>query len=172
MTTERQITLTWHQFGELPAPLLYEILHFRQAIFVVEQTSPYEDLDGRDQTAAHLLARSNDTLAGYLRTIPEEGRIRIGRVAVAPAHRRSGLARRMMEAAFARFPGTAVAISAQTYLAPFYASLGFSPTSAEYDDTGVPHIDMVRSPSSSPPRRRGSRASDEAVAPGFPPARE
>jgi ElaA protein len=144
MTIERQITLTWHRFDELPAPLLYEILRFRQAIFVVEQASPYEDLDGRDQTAEHLLARADGTLAGYLRTIPEAGRIRIGRVAVAPAHRGQGLARRMMEAAFARYPGTEVAISAQTYLAPFYANLGFTAISAEYDDTGVPHVDMVR----------------------------
>jgi ElaA protein len=143
MTTEWQITLTWHQFSELPAPLLYEILRFRQAIFVVEQTSPYEDLDGRDQTAEHLVVRIDGALAGYLRVVPEERRIRIGRVAVAPGHRGAGLARRMMAAAFARHPVTEIAISAQTYLAPFYASLGFAPTSAEYDDTGVPHIDMT-----------------------------
>jgi ElaA protein len=144
MTTERQIALTWHRFGEIPAPLLYEILRFRQAVFVVEQASPYQDLDGRDQPAEHLLVRIDSALVGYLRTIPEPGRVRIGRVAVSPAHRGRGLARQMMEAAFARFLGTAIAISAQTYLAPFYASLGFTPTSAEYDDTGVPHIDMVR----------------------------
>jgi ElaA protein len=137
-------TLAWHRFDEIPAPLLYELLRFRQAIFVVEQASPYEDLDGRDQAAEHLLVRLDGALAGYLRVIPEAGRTRIGRVAVAPAHRGRGLARRMMEAAFARHPGAPVAISAQTYLAPFYTSLGFSPTSSEYDDTGVPHIDMVR----------------------------
>jgi ElaA protein len=144
MTTERQITLAWHRFDEISAPLLYDILRFRQAIFVVEQASPYEDLDGRDQTAEHLLARIDGALAGYLRVIPEAGRIRIGRVAVSLAYRRHGLARRMMEAAFAKHPGVTVAISAQTYLAPFYATLGFTPASAEYDDTGVPHIDMVR----------------------------
>jgi ElaA protein len=144
MTTERQIALAWHRLDDLPAPRLYEVLRFRQAIFVVEQASPYEDLDGRDQPAEHLLAHIDGTLAGYLRVIPEEGRVGIGRVAVASAYRRRGVARQMMEAAFARYPGAEVAISAQTYLAPFYAGLGFSPTSSEYDDTGVPHIDMVR----------------------------
>lgn len=142
MTTE---PLTWHRFDELPAPLLYDILRFRQAVFVVEQASPYEDLDGRDQSAEHLLARLDGTLAGYLRVIPDGDRIRIGRVAVAPAHRRRGFARRMMQAAFARHPDIEIAISAQTYLVPFYESLGFTPTSAEYDDAGVPHVDMVRS---------------------------
>lgn len=144
MTTERQIAFAWHRCDEISAPLLYDILRFRQGIFVVEQASPYEDLDGKDQAAEHLLARIDGALCGYLRVIAETGRIRIGRVAVAPAHRRRGLARRMMEAAFARYPGATVVISAQTYLAPFYASLGFTPTSPEYDDTGVPHIDMVR----------------------------
>jgi ElaA protein len=144
MTTERQITLTWHRFDEIPAPLLYEILRFRQAVFIVEQASAYEDLDDRDQPAEHLLVHLDNILAGYLRVIPEANRIRIGRVAVAPAHRGQGLARQMMEAAFARHPGTEIAISAQTYLVPFYASLGFVPTSAEYDDAGVAHIDMER----------------------------
>ncbi len=144
MTTERQIAFAWHRFDEIPAPRLYDILRFRQAIFVVEQASPYEDLDGGDQSAEHLLAHVDGDLAGYLRIIPEGGRIHIGRVAVAPTYRGHALARRMMEAAFARHPGARAAISAQTYLAPFYATLGFAPTSGEYDDTGVPHIDMRR----------------------------
>ena len=50
----------------------------------------------------------------------------------------------MMEAAFARYPGVAVAISAQTYLAPFYATLDFARASPEYDDAGVHHVDMVK----------------------------
>ncbi|HEX3882585.1 MAG TPA: GNAT family N-acetyltransferase [Stellaceae bacterium] len=144
MAKGEDLTVEWRQFDDIPAPLLYELLRFRQAIFVVEQKSPYEDLDTRDHGASHLLLRIDGQLAGYLRVIPEKGLIRIGRVAVAPAHRGRGLARKMMEAAFARHPDTAVAISAQTYLAPFYTSLGFTPTSPEYDDTGVPHIDMVR----------------------------
>ena len=37
---------------------LYELLRFRQSIFVVEQRSPYPDLDGLDQGAWHLSART------------------------------------------------------------------------------------------------------------------
>ena len=40
-------------------------------------------------------------------------------------------------------PDCAVTLSAQTYLAPFYESLGFQATSAPYDDYGVPHVDMA-----------------------------
>ena len=37
--------------------VLYEMLRFRQQIFVVEQRSPYLDLDGFDRMVWHLLAR-------------------------------------------------------------------------------------------------------------------
>jgi len=53
----------------------------------------------------------------------------------------------MMEAALQRaaevYPHRDVALSAQTYLEPFYRSLGFVASSASYDNYGVPHIDMV-----------------------------
>jgi len=142
--TASDVTLEWRRFDELPAALLYEVLRFRQAIFVVEQGSAYEDLDGRDEAALHLLARRDGALVGYLRLIPEPERTRIGRVSVAADYRGQGFARRMMAAALAERPGLPAAISAQSYLVPFYASLGFTPTSREYDDAGVPHVDMVR----------------------------
>ena len=41
-----KITTEWQRFEELPADVLYEVLRFRQSIFVVEQRSPYPDLDG------------------------------------------------------------------------------------------------------------------------------
>ena len=141
-------SLDWYGVADLSAPLLYEVLRFRQAIFVVEQRSPYPDLDGLDQRAQHLLLRLDDALAGYARLIPypDEERVAIGRVAVAAPLRRRGLARRLMAEAVARcrrdYPDCAITLSAQTYLVPFYESLGFSPTSAPYDDYGVPHIDM------------------------------
>jgi ElaA protein len=141
--------IEWHSFGELSPELLYEVLRFRQAIFVVEQRSPYADLDGIDQTALHLLLRLDGGLAGYLRLIPGEAEqvVRIGRVAVAPERRGRGLARHMMAEALDRFrrhwPEFSIALSAQAYLVPFYQSLGFAAVSAPYDDCGVPHIDMA-----------------------------
>ena len=135
----------------MPATLLYDVLQFRQAIFVVEQRSPYADLDGRDQTALHLLLRVEGTLAGYLRLMPQpaEGAAAIGRVAVGSAHRGRGLARLMMEDALARcrrdWPDVRITLGAQTYLVPFYQSFGFAPVSAPYDDCGVPHVDMALS---------------------------
>jgi len=41
------------------------------------------------------------------------------------------------------YPHRDVALSAQTYLEPFYRGLGFAAISAPYDDCGVPHVDMI-----------------------------
>jgi ElaA protein len=141
------ITLEWRRWADFSAPLLYELLQFRQAIFVVEQASPYADLDGRDARAEHLLVRRGAALIGCLRLIEPDPLVRIGRVAIAAGERGHGLARVMMEAGMQRaaevYPHRDVGVSAQTYLEPFYQSLGFVAVSAPYDDCGVPHIDMV-----------------------------
>lgn len=147
MQLTHDIALDWRRWADFTAPQLYELLQFRQAIFVVEQASPYADLDGRDARAEHLLARRGDALIGCLRLIEPDPLVRIGRVAVAPAERGRHLARVMMEAAMERaaqiYPHRDLGVSAQTYLEPFYRSLGFVAVSAPYDDGGVPHIDMV-----------------------------
>jgi ElaA protein len=138
----------WRDFAELSSADLYQLLQFRQAVFVVEQASAYADLDGLDQQAHHLLLREGGALAGYLRLIPypAEKRIAIGRVSVGSPWRGRGLARTLMQEALARcrrdYLDFAVTVSAQEYLVPFYRSLGFEPTSAPYDDYGVPHVDM------------------------------
>jgi ElaA protein len=144
---DRDLVLEWLHWADLSATQLYELLQFRQAIFVVEQVSPYPDLDGKDASAQHLLLRRDADLVGYLRLIEPDPLVRIGRVAVRSAERGHGLARLMMEAALERaaqvYPHRDVALSAQTYLEPFYQSLGFVASSAPYDDYGVPHIDMT-----------------------------
>ena len=140
--------MQWHRFDQLSPAQLYEMLAFRQAIFVVEQRSPYLDLDGRDQSAWHLLLRRDGALAGYLRLIPASNEVRIGRVAVAAARRGQGVGRRLIEAALQRcrtdLPRYPVVLSAQAYLVPFYRSFGFAVVGEPYDDYGVPHVDMLK----------------------------
>jgi len=160
-------SLEWCGFGDLTPALLYEVLRFRQAIFVVEQRCAYPDLDGLDQQAEHLLLRVEGELAGCLRLIafPDETRVKIGRVAVAVPLRRQGLARLLMIEALARcrrdYPDCTVTLSGQTYLAPFYETLGFAVTSAPYDDYGLSHVDMkLRSPDPRHPGTAEGRARD------------
>ena len=143
------IALEWQRFEQLSADMLYEVLRFRQSIFVVEQRSPYADLDSFDQDAWHLFLRVDGSLAGYLRLIPMPGPppvLRIGRVAVASHLRRRGLGRLLMEGALAfrgkRYPAQDIVLAAQLDLVGFYRSFGFAVISMPYDDFGVMHVEM------------------------------
>jgi ElaA protein len=139
-----RISIKWQRFEALTVDELYELLRFRQSIFVVEQRSPFPDLDGLDQGAWHLLLRAEGELAGYLRLIRRP--LRIGRVAVAAPLRRHGLGRRLMEEALLHcrehYPGQPVVLTAQIHLVPFYRSFGFEPTGEPYDDFGLTHVEM------------------------------
>jgi ElaA protein len=148
-----RITMAWRPFAGLSGSELYELLRFRQNIFVVEQRSPYPDLDGLDQAAWHLVARVEDELGGYLRLMPIAGTpplVRIGRVAVPPDLRRHGIGRTLMGEALSfcreRYPRQAIALAAQLGLVPFYQAFGFAAASDVYDDFGVEHIEMALRP--------------------------
>ena len=43
------------------------------------------------------------------------------------------------------YPDCAATLTAQTYLAPFYETIGFRATSAPFDDYGLRHVDMALS---------------------------
>jgi ElaA protein len=145
-----EIALRWQRFEQFSIEGFYELLRFRQAIFVVEQRSAYPDLDGLDREASHLSLYIDNTLAGCLRLLPPP-RLRIGRVAVAADRRRRGFGRTLMEEALAccgaRHPGQPILLTAQTPLVSFYESLGFSAMSQPFDDFGVAHVDMRLLPS-------------------------
>jgi ElaA protein len=147
------ITSEWRRFEALSAATLYELLRFRQQIFVVEQSSPYPDLDGLDAGARHLMLRREEALVGYLRLLPGDDAapaVRVGRVAVGAGWRSQGLGRRLMTEALAfcheHHCGQPIRLSAQLALVPFYRGLGFREIGAPYDDFGVPHVDMLLSP--------------------------
>ncbi len=42
-------------FAQLSTHQLYEVLQLRSAVFVVEQDCVYQDIDGKDQVAFHVL---------------------------------------------------------------------------------------------------------------------
>jgi len=148
MTSMPEVAMEWQSFDQLTADKLYELLRFRQGIFVVEQASPYPDLDGHDQDAWHLLLRIDGALSGYLRLIPAPPSLRIGRVAVGTAMRGRGLGRLLMEEALsfcgAHYPGQDIVLAAQLSQVSFYEGLAFMVISEPYDDFGVMHIEMRR----------------------------
>lgn len=139
------------ELGDFSATELYDLLKLRVDVFVVEQECPYPELDGKDREALHLRLLSEDAPIACARVFapPDKaGEARIGRVAVSRAHRGKRLGEAVMREVIAiceeRFPGHPVALSAQSHLQSFYSAFGFFPTSAEYVEDGIPHVDMRR----------------------------
>ena len=136
-------------FNELSTPELYEILKLRIEVFVVEQNCVYQDIDGKDSKAIHVLGYYNGDLAAYCR-IFDAGyyfdEASIGRVIVSPKYRDKKFGHDLMkvaiEAVDANFNKKQITISAQMYLQKFYESHGFVKTSEMYLEDDIPHIQM------------------------------
>jgi ElaA protein len=123
----------------------------RVAVFVVEQTCAYQELDGWDLRATHLIGWDGSDVAAYLRCFapgvkyPEAS---LGRILTTAAYRGSSLGRELVRRGLQRLerqhPGTPVRIGAQARLERFYNSFGFIVASEPYLEDGIPHIDMVK----------------------------
>ena len=133
-------------FDELTSREAYALWRLRQQVFIVEQQSPYPDLDGRDlePTTRHVLAHDGDELVACLRVLDDGTHARIGRVVVAPAARGRGLARDLMAAALADIGDREIHLDAQTGLTEWYSTYGFEISGPEFVEDGVAHRPMVR----------------------------
>lgn len=124
-----------------------EATRVREAVFVVEQGVPPEiELDEWDERCDHALARHADgTVVGTGRLLPDG---HVGRMAVLPAWRGSGVGAAILEALLqrARERGMRrVVLNAQSHAAAFYARFGFAPTAREpFIEAGIPHLEMAR----------------------------
>jgi ElaA protein len=130
---------------------LYAILRLRVEVFVVEQSCPYPDLDGRDvEPGAELLwATDGPDVLATLRVLHEtHGAFRLGRVATVAAARSRGVASQLMSEALQRCaeldPSAPVVLDAQAHLARWYARFGFEVAGEEFDEDGIPHVPMRR----------------------------
>jgi ElaA protein len=141
------VELTYAAGDELTAERLYALLKLRVDVFVVEQESPYSDLDGRDllPDTVHLWSPATGEPQVYLRLLREpDGGWRIGRVCTTPAARGKGLGAQVMAAAMARVGDADVVLDAQTYAQEFYARFGFVAEGSPFDEDGIEHITMRR----------------------------
>lgn len=139
-------------FHELSPSELYQILALRSAVFVLEQTCLYHDMDNLDQACTHLMGIDaiSGTLAAYARIVPPGvsfPELSIGRIIIAPAFRGKGvgieLVQRSIDLCRQLFVPQAIRIGAQSHLQPFYGSFGFVSEGEVYDEDGIDHIEMV-----------------------------
>lgn len=116
------------RFNELSLDEYHELLKLRCAVFLVEQQSPYQEVDDADKEAIHLYFRNDEgALAAYARVLPA------GRHAPDGLHRRviavergCGMGRRIMEEAIRvaqqELDADVITIEAQAYAQGFTRS--------------------------------------------------
>ncbi|ADU00008.1 GNAT family N-acetyltransferase [Mycolicibacterium gilvum] len=136
---------------DLSAATLYELLKLRVEVFVVEQATPYPELDGRDllaETRHFWLENPEGEVISTLRLMEEhpagQKAFRIGRVCTKRTARGHGHTARLLTAALAEVGDFPCHINAQTYLEEMYGRHGFVRDGAEFLDDGIPHVPMVK----------------------------
>ncbi|ANQ25290.1 GCN5 family acetyltransferase [Vibrio natriegens] len=147
--------LTWMTlpFAQLTTLQLYELMRLRVDVFVVEQTCPYPELDGKDTLDGvyHLLGYHDDELVACARLLPAGttyDNVSIGRVVTKKTARGGGLGHKLLEEALAQcealWPEQTIDIGAQEHLIEYYSRHGFNVISDSYLEDGIPHVDMRR----------------------------
>ena len=139
--------------SDLTVHSLYALLKLRCEVFVVEQTCPYQDIDGDDLLGEnrHIHGRRNIELVAYARILKSEDDFEpvvIGRVIVSNKARGEKLGYQLMEktldACRKQWPDKALYLGAQAHLQSFYGRFGFVPVTEVYDEDGIPHVGMAR----------------------------
>lgn len=142
-------TLNVKTYDKLSTMELYDILHVRSAVFIVEQDCVYQDIDYNDQTALHLWLTNNDgKIVALCRVCPGGTKLdalSIGRVISTERGKGYGalIFQKALDAVRQYFPGTKlVKIEAQLTKLHFYERFGFRATSEPFMMEGLMHIDM------------------------------
>lgn len=138
-------------FQDFTTQELYDVLQLRSEVFVVEQDCVYQDIDGKDQKAIHVIGYKNNKVVAYTRVF-EPGyyfnEASIGRVVVKDSERDLDYGYHIMKASIkaieTHFKVNTIKISAQTYLKRFYNNLEFFEVGEEYLEDGIPHIAMLK----------------------------
>ncbi len=145
------INIQTKTFQELTTKELYDLLQLRSEVFVVEQDCVYQDLDGKDEKALHVIGKKDNKIVAYTRVFKPGDYFdsaSIGRVVVNKEERKHKYGYDIMEASIKAvkdyFNKTTIKLSAQTYLKKFYNNLGFSEVGEEYLEDGIPHMAMIR----------------------------
>ncbi len=119
---------------------------------MIEQSCLYQDLDDLDQSAFHLCGTDDHDgkLRAYLRVLPPGTRFAqpsIGRILTCKAARGRGFGHQAMRQALQflnhTYPASSILMSAQQHLQPFYQQFGFVSSGGDYEEDGIPHIEMV-----------------------------
>lgn len=136
-------------FQELSVEELYQILRLRSEVFVLEQECIYQDMDGKDSLAVHILGMEEEKIIAYTRIFgPGDyyDQPCIGRVVVDKERRGKEKGKEIMEVSIKYIKNNMqekeIVLSAQKYLDKFYTDLGFKSEGEDYLEDGIPHQKM------------------------------
>ena len=142
-------TLHIKTFPQLTTTELYDLLHIRSAVFIVEQNCVYQDIDYNDQTAIHLwLTRDDGKIVAMCRVCPGGTKLKhlsIGRVITTERGKGYGamIFQKALDVARERFPDAElIQIESQLTKQHFYERFGFRATSEPFMMEGLLHLDM------------------------------
>ncbi|MDC3109578.1 GNAT family N-acetyltransferase [Flavobacteriales bacterium] len=136
------------KWDDLSKEEVEKIFSLRSEVFIVEQECPYQDVDGKDAEADHLLLYENNILCGYTRIFPKNTYFKeasFGRTVVKKTHRGKGYGHALVKESLKYLKKKnedTIKISAQSYLTEFYASHGFVSKGEEYLEDNIPHTAM------------------------------
>ena len=128
----------WNALGSDAGPI-------RTEVFVREQGVPAElEWDENDPLSVHCVAYEDGTPIATGRLLPDG---HIGRMAVLPRARRSGVGGEILErlvAVAAARGETVVRLHAQQYVETFYRNHGFETEGEPFMEAGIAHVRMHR----------------------------
>jgi predicted GNAT family N-acyltransferase len=121
-------------------------LALRYEVFCVEQgVSLAEERDGLDGDALHLVVVADGEVVGTCRLIAAGSDVKLGRMAVAAAHRGRGLAADLLAEADAQareLRAERIALAAQLGARALYERAGYAPYGDVFLDAGIEHVMM------------------------------
>ena len=133
------------EWAELSTSEVENIFSLRSEVFVVEQDCVYQDIDGKDQKAKHVLGKKNNEIVAYARIFkPGEyfKEASFGRAVVKKTERGKGVGDELVINCLENITEEEIKISAQSYLKDFYGKHGFKAEGKEYLEDGIPHTAM------------------------------
>lgn len=146
-------TIKWQflSFHELTTQELYSVLQLRSEVFVFEQACVFQDMDGADQIAMHLIGKVDGVIAAYARCFGagvKFAEASIGRVVTRHTLRGGGaghaLIRKAIDCVGQCWGVQAIRIGAQVRLGNFYMQHGFVDAGVPYIEDGIEHLEMLR----------------------------
>lgn len=136
--------------GDVDDPLLELARAVRRTVFVDEQGVPADiETDGRDVLALHAIARAGDSVVGTGRLLVSDVENvrtgRVGRMAVVPAVRGSGVGAALLmalEVAARRAGAARIELHAQHSAIGFYVTTGYQAHGLPFEEAGIEHLEM------------------------------